>query len=406
MRSRYFSGGTLILPDRTVLAGALLVEDGCIAAVGGAVDLICPPGAERVDAAGGYIGPGYVDLHVHGGAGADFMDGTAEAWRKILKAHARHGTTSLSPTTTVADHHQIVAALDLAVGAVEQRGLGLWDGAPGCRVLGAHCYGPYFAPGAEGCHPSAPLRVPAVGEYAEYLLREEAICSATVAPELPGAEDFARAVVERGICLNLGHTHATFAEVENALGWGACHVDHLYCAMSDKSKLRALPGAQIYPMRGEVLEAALYFDELSTEVIADGKHLAPDLLRLAFKCKGAERLILVTDCNRALDCPDGEYLFGPLDGGAPFVRRDGVGIMPDGGALASGCMGMDHMVRTFYAQTEVSLAGVVRMASATPAAILGRGDIGSLEKGKRADLLMLNEDLEVRRVFVEGEELL
>ena len=374
MRQIYFSGGSLILPDRIVAEGALLVERGKIVAVGRAAQIPCPAGAERVEAGGGFIGPGYVDLHVHGGAGADFMDGTVEAWQTVLRAHARHGTTSCTPTTTVAPFAQILVALDLAVAAVAERGFALWNGVPGVRIMGAHFYGPYFAPGAQGCH--------------------------------PGAEAFSRSIVERGICLNLGHTNATFVEVEKALAWGVRHVDHLFCAMSDKRKLRSLPGAPIYPMRGGTLEAALYFDELTTEVIADGKHLTADLLRLALKFKGPERLALVTDCNRALDLPDGEYMFGPLEGGAPFVRRDGVGILPDGSALASGCMGMDHMVRTCYAQTGAGLPEIVRMASATPAKIIGRKDIGSLAKGKCADVLLLDEDLEVMRVFVEGRELL
>lgn len=406
MKQIYFSGGSLILPDRIVAEGALLVERGKIVAVGRAAQIPCPAGAERVEAGGGFIGPGYVDLHVHGGAGADFMDGTVEAWQTVLRAHARHGTTSCTPTTTVAPFAQILAALDLAVAGVAERGFALWNGVPGVRILGAHFYGPYFAPGAQGCHPSAALRPPVPEEYAAFLQRSEAIASATVAPELLGAEAFSRAIVERGICLNLGHTNATFVEVEKALVWGVRHVDHLFCAMSDKSKLRSLPGAPIYPMRGGTLEAALYFDELTTEVIADGKHLTADLLRLALKFKGPERLALVTDCNRALDLPDGEYMFGPLEGGTPFVRRDGVGIMPDGSALASGCMGMDHMVRTCYAQTGAALPEIVRMASATPAKILRRKDIGSLAKGKCADVLLLDEDLEVMRVFVEGRELL
>ena len=406
MRQIYFSGGSLILPDRIVAEGALLVERGKIVAAGRAAQITCPAGAERVEAGGGFIGPGYVDLHVHGGAGADFMDGTVEAWQTVLRAHARHGTTSCTPTTTVAPFAQILAALDLAVAGVAERGFALWNGVPGVRILGAHFYGPYFAPGAQGCHPSAALRPPVPEEYAAFLQRSEAIASATVAPELLGAEAFSRAIVERGICLNLGHTNATFVEVEKALVWGVRHVDHLFCAMSDKSKLRSLPGVPIYPMRGGTLEAALYFDELTTEVIADGKHLTADLLRLALKFKGPERLALVTDCNRALDLPDGEYMFGPLEGGTPFVRRDGVGIMPDGSALASGCMGMDHMVRTCYAQTGAALPEIVRMASATPAKILRRKDIGSLAKGKCADVLLLDGDLEVMRVFVEGRELL
>src|SRR5262249_54568824 len=154
----------------------------------------------------------------------------------------------------------------------------------------------------------------------------------------------------------------------DAVGWGVRHVDHLFCAMSDRARLRQM---QTYPMRGGVLEATLYFDELTTEVIADGQHLQRELLLLAYKVKGPDRLAPGTDCNRALDLPDGEYIFGPRDGGEPFIRRDLVGLTPDGSALASGVTGMDHAVRTFHRLTGVSLPEVVRMASLTPARIAG-----------------------------------
>src|SRR5438309_3726696 len=180
--------------------------------------------------------------------------------------------------------------------------------------------------------------------------------------------------------------------MEQAVGWGLRHVDHLFCAMSDRARLRQ---TQTYPMRGGVMEATLYFDELTTEVIADGKHLQAELLKLAYKIKGPDRLALVTDCNRALDMPDGEYLFGSQDGGELILRRDGVGIMPDGQALASGVMGMDHGVRTFLRLTGASLVNVVRMASLTPARIAGCADVtGSIAPGKRADLVVLDKDLE------------
>jgi N-acetylglucosamine-6-phosphate deacetylase len=173
--------------------------------------------------------------------------------------------------------------------------------------------------------------------------------------------------------------------------------------MSDRAKLRQ---TQAYPMRGGVLEATLYFDELTTEVIADGKHLDRELLALALKLKGPDRLAIVTDCNRALDMPEGEYMFGPLDGGEPFLHRDGVGIMPDGQALASGATGMDHAVRTFQKLTGAPLPQVVRMASLTPAQIIGWDDrIGSMQPGKLADILVLDRDLNVRRVFVGGREI-
>jgi N-acetylglucosamine-6-phosphate deacetylase len=158
-------------------------------------------------------------------------------------------------------------------------------------------------------------------------------------------------------------------------------------------------------MRGGVMEATLFFDELTTEVIADGKHLQKELLLLAYKVKGPDQLALVTDCNRALDMPDGAYVFGPLDGGEPILRQDGVGVMPDGKALASGVVGLDECVRTFHRLTGVPLVEVVRMASLTPARIAGwENEIGSIAVGKRADLLVLDPDLQVRRVYVGGRQ--
>jgi len=224
-----------------------------------------------------------------------------------------------------------------------------------------------------------------------------------VAPELPGAEPFVRECRTRGIGCNAGHSYATFQHMEDALAWGVTHVDHLYCAMSDRARLRT---TQTYPMRGGVMEATLYFDDLTTEVIADGKHLQRELLLLAYKTKGPDRLALVTDCNRALDMPDGEYQFGPMEGGEPIVRRDGVGVMPDGKSLASGVMGMDHCVRTFHEMTGVPLVEVIRMATLTPARIAGWDcELGNIANGKLADLVVLDGELAVKRVFVGGQEI-
>jgi N-acetylglucosamine-6-phosphate deacetylase len=321
------------------------------------------------------------------------MDGTADAFRAVCQAHARHGTTSLLPTSTAARHDQILAFLDLC-----RRFRA--DDTGGARVVGAHFYGPYFAAEARGCHPADPIRPPAADEFAAYLEFADCIATATVAPELPGAEAFARACRAKGVRLNVGHSHATFDQMQAAVGWGVRHVDHLFCAMSDRARLRQ---TQTYPMRGGVLEATLFFDELTTEVIADGKHLAPELLRLAYKVKGPDRLALVTDCNRALDRPDGEYVFGPLDGGTPFLRRDGVGLMVDELALASGVVGMDEQVRTMVRAAGVPVWEAVRMATLTPARIAGwDAEIGSLAVGKRADLVVLDAELAVRGVSVGG----
>jgi N-acetylglucosamine-6-phosphate deacetylase len=387
-----FLNGTVVLPDRLLADGEVVTLDDRIAHVGPAF-----PGSHSglmlVDLAGGYVLPGFVDLHVHGGDGADFMDGTADAFRTVLAAHARHGTTSCTPTTTVARHDQHIRFL-------EQVRHFRHKPAAGARVLGAHIYGPYFAPEARGCHPAAAVRSPTPADFEPFLEFAADIRTATVAPELPGAEAFVRACRAKGVRCNAGHSHATFEQVEAAIGWGVRHIDHLFCAMSDRARLRQ---AQTFPMRGGVMEATLYFDELTTEVIADGKHLAPSLLRLAYKMKGPDRLALVTDAMRAMDRPDGEYVFGPLDGGEPVRKLHGVGVTLDGKALASGVMGLDHCVRTFLAVTGVSIPEAVRMASLTPARIVGAdAEVGSIEAGKRADLVVTDAELNVRAVYIGG----
>jgi N-acetylglucosamine-6-phosphate deacetylase len=388
-----FTGGTLILEDRLLPDGVVAVDRDRICAVRTGNHFGSEAGLEVVDLRGGFLAPGFVDLHVHGGDDADFMDGTPEAFRTVCLAHARHGTTGVLPTTTVARHEQHIAFLETCR-KLKSEGTG------SARILGAHFYGPYFGLEARGCHPAAPVRPPIREEYEQYLAFADSICTATVAPELTGAEEFVRACRERGIRCNAGHSHCTFAQMEQAIDWGVRHVDHLFCAMSDRARLRQ---SQTYPMRGGVMEATLYFDVLTTEVIADGKHLARELLLLAYKTKGPDRLALVTDSNRALDMPDGEYIFGPRDGGELILRRDGVGVMPDGQSLASGVTGLDHAVRTFYRQTGAPLPEVVRMASLTPARIAGwEAQLGSIAVGKLADLVVLDQALNVQAVYVGG----
>jgi N-acetylglucosamine-6-phosphate deacetylase len=201
----------------------------------------------------------------------------------------------------------------------------------------------------------------------------------------------------------MGHSHCTFEQAEEAIRWGVRHVDHLFCAMSDRARLRQ---TQPFPMQAGLMEATLSFHELTTEVIADGWHLDGSLLRFASKIKGPDRLALVTDASRAMDMPDGTYTIGPPDDAEAFVKRGEVGLVPAGNNLASSVTGMDHMVRTFQRLTGSPLHEVIRMATRTPARILGRDhEIGSLETGKLADLIFLDDDLYVKQVWVGGEPL-
>jgi N-acetylglucosamine-6-phosphate deacetylase len=395
MPATIFTNATLVLADRLVPDSSLVTEDGRIARASQAKYIQPPPGA--IDLNGMYLAPGFVDLHVHGGDGADFMDGTAEAFRTVCRCHARHGTTSLTPTSTVARMDQYLRFLELC-------GELFGDVPGGARIVGSHFYGPYFARPARGCHPDQEFLTPNPENADAFThLAGKMPLVITVAPEIDNAEWLVRTYSAHGVQFNAGHSLATFPQVEAAVGWGVRHVDHLFCAMSDRARLRQ---TQTFPMRAGLMEATLFFDELTTEVIADGKHLSPELLRFAYKVKGPDRLALVTDSMRAVDLPDGEYWFGAEGSGERVRKLDGVGVTLEGTALASGVMAMDHCVRTMHLAAGVPLPEAVRMASLTPARILGLdAEIGSLEVGKRADFVVMDAELNVRQVYVGGERI-
>lgn len=394
-RPLLFLNGTVILPDRALEDGAVTCREGRIVAVGARGEVSAPPGAATVDAGGGFIGPGYVDIHVHGGAGADFMDGEADAVRTAARAHARHGTTSIFPTTTTGSPDQIAAMLS-ACRAVQ----GAWRIEDGARVAGVHFYGPYFAESKIGAHPKHGRRDPDPAEYARHF-DVGVIRVATCAAELPGAEAFYRAAAARGYLVTCGHSNASWSEMERAYRAGMRHVDHFWCAMSSVASIRARCGA---PMQGSMEQFVLMHEAMSTEVIADGCHLAPELLEFAYVMKGSRRLCVVTDASRALDMPPGEYLIGPRADGEPFVSDGRVGLKPGGGP-ASSVQGMDVMVRNMARMTRAGVVEAVRMGSLTPAERAGIAhEAGSLQAGKRSDVQVLDRDLRVRRVFVGGEE--
>jgi N-acetylglucosamine-6-phosphate deacetylase len=394
MKKKVFVNGTAVLADRLLEDAQVVCEDGRIVSVARGRGRL-PKDAEIIDARGGYIAPGFVDIHVHGGAGADFMDGTPDAVRTACRAHARHGTTTIFPTTTTGSPEQIHAML--AACADVRRGQTAADGA---RIAGVHLYGPYFAEDKVGCHSVEGRRSPNKKEYTNYFATG-LVRVATCAAELPGAEDFYRAAKKNRCLITCGHSNASWAEMARAYAAGMRHVDHFWCAMSSVSSVRTRLGV---PMQGSMLEFVLATPGMSTEVIADGCHLAPELLEFAFRMKSPERLCLVTDCNRALDLPPGRYRFGPEGDGSWFDSDGKVGWAPNG-SLASSIVGMDHMVRHMAKVTSATLPQVIRMASLTPAERTGIAQqTGSLDKGKLADILVLSRRLEVRRVFIGGEQ--
>jgi N-acetylglucosamine-6-phosphate deacetylase len=381
----------VVLPDRILRNATVEIREGRIAAVKSDRPSTCD-----IDASGHYLVPGYIDMHVHGGGGADFMDTTPAAFKTALRAHLRHGTTSIVPTNTVARQDQILEFLKLVRKYKQQTATPQTD-LP--RVIGSHLYGPYFAEEKVGCHPHL-TRPPTREEFDAYLEHADHLLVATCAPELPGSADFYRAAASKGVRLNAGHSNATWSEMQAAFDLGVRHVDHFFCAMSNYVSTRSRVGT---PMQGGMMEFVLANDVMTTELIADGRHLSPELLRFPLRMLGVDRVALVTDCSRALDMPPGQYIFGPTDGGEPFHNDGGVGLTTDGKSLASSVRGMDFMVRQMVQQAGVPLQTAVRMATLTPAKILGIDrDVGSIEVGKRADLLVVDESMEVRQVILGG----
>jgi N-acetylglucosamine-6-phosphate deacetylase len=391
--------GSLILPDRIVDPGTVICESGRIVAAGASRDVLIPTNATLVDAGGGYIAPGFIDIHSHGAGGADFMDGTALAVRAALREHARHGTTTIFPTTTAGDAEQVERMLHACVEVRDG-----WSEDAGARIGGVHFYGPYFADEMVGAHPRDVSRAPDPAEYVPFF-DLGIIQIATCAAELPGAADFCAEASRRGYLVTCGHSNSTWHEMQRCFDAGMRHVDHFWSAMSSVASLRQRFSVLRHAMQAGMEQFVLAQPEMSTEVIADGCHLSPELLAFAFRMKGVKRLCLVTDSSRALGMPPGEYVLGPADSGAPFTSNGRVGYQPSEGCLASTVVGMDVMVKNMSGMSGATLAETVRMASLTPAERVGmEREIGSLEPGKRADVLVLDRELAVQRVFIGGEE--
>ena len=382
-------GGTLVTPTELSPQASLWISGDRIAGVGGPE----PYAAEWqvVDAAGAYVAPGLIDVHVHGGKGSDVMDATVGDGQVVTEYHAEGGTTSLLATLGTDSLENLLSMVRAAADA-------RCVTSDGAKILGAHVEGRYFNMEKKGCHLERYITNPNPAETEQLLELADEIAWITLAPELPGSEAFVRALVDRGIIVSAGHSTATFNQTVEAMGWGLSHTTHLYCAMS--STLKTPPKKE-----GGVIEASLLHDELTTEIIADGVHLPPELMKLSFKCKGAEGLVLVTDAARGAGMPDGDYIFGRKEEGMPIVVRNGIATVPDLSGYASSTIQMIDTLDIACNVIGTTLVEAVTMATLTPARILGADKaIGSLEVGKQADVVVFDDTFTVRRTYVDGRE--
>ena len=380
--------GRILMPDRVVANGYLVVRDGIITHMGsGDIDV---PGAVGIDAGGRYVAPGFIDIHVHGGGGHDFMDGTVEAFLGVAETHARYGTTAMLPTTLTSELSALFDLFEVYKAAVSRN-------VSGAQFLGLHLEGPYFALNQRGAQDPRYIRDPDPLEYEEIFARSGGdIARWSAAPELPGAHAFARYMRERGVLVAWAHTDALYDDIVAGFEQGFTLATHFYSAMNGVVRRDAFRYAG-------AIEAAYLIDEMDVEVIADGVHCPAPLLQLVYKIKGPDRVALITDAMRAAAMPEGESILGSLKDGLPVIVEDGVAKLPDRSSFAGSVATADRLVRTMVFEAGVPLLEAVRMITATPARILGVGDRkGSLAVGKDADIVIFDDDIFVAATVVGG----
>jgi N-acetylglucosamine-6-phosphate deacetylase len=380
--------GRIITPYRIFSGGTILVTGGTITAISeGNLDAA---GALEIDAKGKFIAPGFIDIHVHGGGGHDFMDGTESAFLKIAETHVRYGTTSMLPTTLSASPEELVQTLK-AYDASNKKNL------KGAQFLGMHLEGPYFAMSQRGAQDPRYIRDPDPREYEDILSRFTSIKRWSAAPELKGAIEFGRYLRSKGILAAVAHTDAIYEDVIVAFENGYTLATHLYSAMSGVTRKNAFRYAG-------VIESAYLIDEMDVEIIADGTHLPPPLLKLVYKIKGAGRTALITDAMRAAGMPPGESMLGSLHNGLKVIVEDDVAKLPDRSSFAGSVATADRLVRNMIFKAEVPLTDAIRMITSTPARILGVQDKkGSLAPGKDADIIIFDDDIRIEKTIVHGK---
>jgi N-acetylglucosamine-6-phosphate deacetylase len=386
---RALVGAEIVTPLRRIPQGVVAWTGTTIDFVGAETPPDLLAGRDVRDLTGHIVAPGFVDIHVHGGDGADFMDGSLEAFATACAAHARGGTASLLPTTVATSVETTIKTLQLVEEAIGTR-------LPGAQVLGAHVEGPWFAAARKGAHDE--VWAPRQEELEVLLAWSRVIKRLTLAPELPGALEAIRALSRAGIVPCAGHTDAIYQEMMDAIEAGLSHVTHLWNQTSIVTKVGPY-------RRGGCTETALLEDDLTVELIADGHHVPAELMRLALKCKGVAKVCVVSDAMRGAGKPEGtQWPVGPQDSRVIGIIRDGVAVLPDNSAFASSVSTMDRMVRNARDLIRLSLPDAVRVATLTPAQIIGVADRkGSLAPGRDADIVILDQDLGVVETIALGE---
>lgn len=363
-----------IVTQNTVIENGTVLFDEKIRAVGTDIDI---KSAEVIDAEGNYVIPGLVDIHIHGYCGDDVCDADCDGIRRISMALTRNGVTAWCPTTMTVARENIEEAFSVVR---ELKG-----DTTGAKILGVNVEGPYINPSKKGAQAEEHIKKP----DAQFIIdNKDIIKLVTVAPETDGGLEFIdRVTKESDICVSIGHTAADYLCTKSAIRKGARHITHLFNAMPPLNHRE--PG---------VIGAALENDEVSCEIIADTFHINPALFTILNRVK-RDKLILITDCMRAGGMPDGEYTLG----GQP-VTVNGIECRLSDGTIAGSILTLNKAVRNFKEYTDIPIYEAVNMVSLYPARVVGEDDkIGSITEGKLADIVIADDELEIKSVFINGK---
>ena len=379
-----------IILRNEILYGYVLTDHGTILAVESGVPADGIEADEKINVDGQYLSPGFVELHTHGAGGADFMDGTVSAFLTAARTHMEHGTTSLLPTSLTASPEDTKKCVENFISAKSKL-------KNGPNLLGLHMEGPYLNPIYKGAMNESYLRLPNPNEYISLIENYKgAILRWTTAPELPGALELGDYLTSHGICASIGHSAADYQTVQEAFRHGYTHVTHLYSAMSSITRRDGFR----YP---GVLESALILDGMTVEIIADGCHLPPELLSMTYRTKGADYTSLTCDSMRCAGTDAKESVLGCLTDGLPVLIEDGVAKLMDRSGFGGSIATDDRLIRTMYKDADVPLIDCVRMMCETPARIIGIDkQKGAIACGKDADLVIFDDDINIKRVMIQG----
>lgn len=377
-----------VTPYRIIKDAVITIFDGRIAGVEKQYQPV--DGALVIDATRNYVAPGFIDLHVHGGGGFDFMDATEEAFLAVARTHARYGTTSMYPTTLTGEKSDLLNTVELFSKAAK-------NNIQGAALMGVHMEGPYFAMSQRGAQDPRYIRNPDPAEYKEIIAHaDRSIKRWSAAPELNGAMAFGRYLRSQSILAAIAHTDADYEHVIEAFENGYSLATHFYSGMSGVRRRECLRYAG-------VIESGYLIEEMDVEIIADGIHLPPPLLQLIYKIKGADRTALITDAMRGASMPPGESILGGIRNGLNVIVEDGVAKLPDRSSFAGSVATADTLVRNMIQLAEVPLTDAVRMITSTPARIMGIDTKkGTLTVGKDADIVIFDKDIRVLTTIVAG----